>query len=323
MPDLKVLAIIGRGRSGSTILDNLLGEIDGFVSVGELHNFWQRALIKNEPCGCGRLVAQCALWAKVLDRINDTYPGGAPDPRTVVNWQEQIVRSRHTRRLLEPDAGSLAHLPDLKAYTRLLGAVYEAIGSASSQRVIVDSSKRPAHGALLHLVPGITPYFIHLVRDVRAVAYSRRRKKVTARREMRRSGSFANAFKWIERNLASEAVRGRHQPAHSCFLRYEDFITDPARTLRALVTMLEEKTDRLPLKGERTALLGRNHAVAGNPSRFHEGEVMLRLDDEWIYKQRPRDRATVTAITLPLLRKYGYPWRPTPGGMPKSLRAND
>jgi hypothetical protein len=317
MPELKVLAIIGRGRSGSTILDNLLGELDGFISIGELNNFWQRALINREPCGCGQRATDCALWSPVQDRITNVYSGAAPDPRTVVGWQAQIVRARHTHGLLKREAEHLAHLPELRAYTELLGAVYEAIGRESSERVIVDSSKRPAHAALLHLVPGITPYFVHLVRDVRAVAYSRRRRRVSARREMRRSGSFANAVKWIERNLGSEAVRRRHQPPQSCFLRYEDFITDPARTLQDLVTMLGEETDRLPLEGERTALLGRNHAVAGNPSRFAKGEVKLRLDDEWIYEQRARDRVLVTAITLPLLRKYGYPLRPTSGATPK------
>ena len=36
VPRTKVLFIGGYGRSGSTLLDRLLGQIDGFVSVGEV-----------------------------------------------------------------------------------------------------------------------------------------------------------------------------------------------------------------------------------------------------------------------------------------------
>lgn len=39
---VKVLYVIGWGRSGSTILDNVLGQLDGCFSTGELHYFWER-----------------------------------------------------------------------------------------------------------------------------------------------------------------------------------------------------------------------------------------------------------------------------------------
>ncbi len=36
----RVLFIAGPGRSGSTLLDLLLGQIDGFTSTGELRLIW-------------------------------------------------------------------------------------------------------------------------------------------------------------------------------------------------------------------------------------------------------------------------------------------
>jgi hypothetical protein len=49
-----------------------------------------------------------------------------------------------------------------------------------------------------------------------------------------------------------------------------------------------------------------SHTVSGNPNRFETGAVELRPDREWISKMSPRNKALVTALTLPLLKHYGY-----------------
>ena len=63
---VKVLYIAGWGRSGTTLLDNLLGQIEGFTSTGELHNLWQRGLIDGRDCGCGLRLTDCPFWQEVL-----------------------------------------------------------------------------------------------------------------------------------------------------------------------------------------------------------------------------------------------------------------
>ena len=52
--------------------------------------------------------------------------------------------------------------------------------------------------------------------------------------------------------------------------------------------------------------LGCDHTVAGNPMRFHQGRLDLRLDQAWTTKLPERDRKVVTAITWPLQLRYGY-----------------
>ena len=69
----KVLYIAGWGRSGSTILDNVLGQVDGFFSAGELMFLWRRGLIEGRLCGCGRPLRDCDVWMHILDRA---YPAG-------------------------------------------------------------------------------------------------------------------------------------------------------------------------------------------------------------------------------------------------------
>src|SRR3712207_8209479 len=51
---VKVLYVVGLGRSGSTILSNSLGQIGGFFSGGELNFIWRHNVLENRLCGCGR-----------------------------------------------------------------------------------------------------------------------------------------------------------------------------------------------------------------------------------------------------------------------------
>jgi hypothetical protein len=67
--------------------------------------------------------------------------------------------------------------PEFASYVETLGKLYSAISRHSGARVIVDSSKGPVDAAVLGAVQGITPYYVHLVRDPRAVIHSWSRKK--------------------------------------------------------------------------------------------------------------------------------------------------
>jgi hypothetical protein len=73
--------------------------------------------------------------------------------------------------------------------------------------------------------------------------------------------------------------------------------------------MLSEEPENLPFKGESVALLAPTHSVAGNPSRFKTGAVELKLDDRWLRQMPAPARLAVTATTLPLLRRFGFPIR--------------
>src|SRR6266571_3275615 len=63
-----VLFIAGASRSGSTMLDLLLGELDGYVAAGELRNLWGHGLLDGWRCGCGEPVKSCPFWRSVLER---------------------------------------------------------------------------------------------------------------------------------------------------------------------------------------------------------------------------------------------------------------
>ncbi len=60
-----VLYLGGLGRSGTTVLERVLGELPGVCSVGELVHLWRRGVLDGETCGCGRSFGSCPFWAEV------------------------------------------------------------------------------------------------------------------------------------------------------------------------------------------------------------------------------------------------------------------
>src|SRR3989337_1492741 len=66
---MRILYIGGAGRSGSTLIELILGNMPGFFSVGEIRYFWEYVLEEDLSCGCGEIITSCTFWSKVLREI--------------------------------------------------------------------------------------------------------------------------------------------------------------------------------------------------------------------------------------------------------------
>ncbi|MGH2813306.1 MAG: sulfotransferase, partial [Actinomycetota bacterium] len=253
----KVLYVMGFGRSGSTILDNLLNEVEGFVSTGELHNLFRRGLLRGQACGCSKPVPTCEFWRSVLAREVDGVSLDADDPSEILSWQEQMLRPRHTRRLLRFSRHS-ERPPALERYSEVLRRLYLAVAEAAEARVVVDSSKWPSPAALLPALDGIDAHLIHLVRDPRAVAFSRRRVKAGLDHEMRRRSAPYISLRWVQRDAQARRVLDRYPPERRMTLLYEDFAASPRSTVERVVAFVGENGNTSFLD-ERRAHLAGNH----------------------------------------------------------------
>jgi hypothetical protein len=306
---VKVVYVVGLGRSGSTILSNSLGQIPGFFSGGELNFIWRHNVIENRLCGCGRPFRECPVWTRVMDEAFGGMDG--VDPREMMRLQASGTRTRHIPLMLT-EQGSRRLAERLEKFLINYWRLYEAIGSVTGSRVIVDSSKEPAHGYAMSMVPGVDFSVVHLIRDPRAAAYSWLKKKPQPDSEeiehMVRFSPTKSSVLWDSWNGSAEAL-WRCTPEKYLRLRYEDFVANPRMSLERILRLVGV-TAELPLAGEREVRLGVSHTVSGNPNRFETGSVELRPDHEWISRMSPRDKTLVTSLTLPLLRRYGYPVTP-------------
>ncbi|MDQ4095156.1 MAG: sulfotransferase [Actinomycetota bacterium] len=301
---MKILYILGRGRGGSTVLANVLGEIDGFFSAGEVRYLWDPVVVRQSPCGCGAPIGECALWSKVLAKLNDV------DLDQVVRWQHEIVRESNVFRLIH--SGGRRRWPALENYAAVTARLYRTIQEVTGCEVVVDSSKRPSYAAFIKMLDGCEPYFVHLVRDPRASAYSWHARRYASAHgaEVTRRNAFDSTLRWDLLNLGSEILRSRSTRERFMRLRYEDFAATPLQSVKDICALIDRSQARLPFVDDRTVELNPNHTIAGNPSRFATGRLVLKDSGEWYQRQRRWSQWVATAVALPLLRRYGYGLRP-------------
>lgn len=310
MPDdaVKVLYVLGAYRSGTTVLSNLIGQQDGFFTGGEINASWREFGNDAGRCGCGAPLLECEVWSQVLE-----VAFGAAHDRTLLfrrlqRHRDSELGAAHSWRrvppLLRRGEEALAARAPLAEYADALRSLYRAIADVTGARVVVDSSKEASDAALVRLLPGISPYFVHIVRDPRGTVYSSLRQRAggeqVTRRQIARS-AYAT-LSWYVGNQAARAVRRVHGSTRSLFVRYEDFVRDPALTLERIAQLIGEP---LPAAGLPTGstVFRATHTVAGNENRFRTGLVRLEEDVAWRTYLHPADRAVIATIAAPLLHR--------------------
>jgi len=291
-----VIYVAGSGRSGSTLLDLLLGEREGIVSCGQVYNLWVVAA-KNHYCGCGERAWDCPFWGPILHSMD---LDGLPLDEVRLDLRE----ATRPRNILHNYALSDWPRSATSKYDRILSrlpAVYKGIREQSGASVIVDSSKKPAYLAMLAKYGEVDVKVVHLVRDARGVAFSWTKKKRITPEEsqqvlhLAQYAPAATALRWWV-----NVFPGLFEPRRSLRVRYEDLAADPDgvvdQILDATLGEVRRKVD-----GAGTA-----HIIDGNPIRLERGPRKIKVDEAWRRDMPLGQRVLVSAINAPLLLRYGY-----------------
>ena len=300
----RVIYLGGLGRSGTTLLERMLGALPGVCALGEVVHLWQRDVRDDERCGCGQAFSACDFWRVVGERAFGGW-NRAPVDR-ILALRGQVERTRHIPRLarwhLPGEFG--ARVADyVYQYTRLYAAA-AAVGGATA---VVDSSKHSSLAFCLRWSADIDLRVVHVVRDSRGVAYSWTKavpRPEAEGTEMTRYRPGRAALLWNAHNAAFGLLRRTGVPVYR--LRYEELVADPAGVLREVAKFAGIDPGPMDFFGDGTVRLGTSHSAAGNPMRFTTGEVPLRHDDAWRMSLPARQRRLVGALTAPLLSAYGY-----------------
>ena len=298
---IDVVFIAGAFRSGSTLVDRILGTTQGAFAVGELGGIWESLTKQGMAafCSCGKFIQECDFWHEVLQS-----GFGALDSATIAHLYEMFNPPKlpfFPRLLLRYESTERA-----SEYRDVVSRLYAAVAKVSGARRIIDSSKTSAYGALLLAAPGLRLSTLHLVRDSRAVAFSWSRALTSSvPAPMPILAPAYVAASWNREQVAAELLGFRSH--RSIRVRYEDLAQRPAAVLPGTAAKLGLKPP--VLSGGSSVALARDHTVHGNPMRFVDGEIAIREDDEWKTALPPGDARLVTMRTAPLLLRYGYSLR--------------
>jgi UDP-N-acetylglucosamine transferase subunit ALG13 len=299
-----VLYLAGFGRSGSTLLERLLGETPGVMALGEVVHLWERGVLLDQTCGCGEPFSRCPFWTEVGQRAFGGWD--ADQARHVLALRAGVDRKRRIPATALPTPPPATRRA-LAEYASAFAEVYRAAAAASGAEVVVDSSKHVSLAFALSHDADLDLRVLHLVRDPRAVAHSW--AKEVDRPEVRdgealmpRYSTATSIQRWTTTNLLVESLRARGRPQTR--LRYEDLVRDPAEALTRAASDLG-----LPLRPSVTLRdhvveLGTSHSVAGNPMRFTTGPVTLRVDEAWRQDMPEGPKRAVSLLTAPLRGWY-------------------
>ncbi len=305
---IPVLYLGGMPRSGSTLLNLMLGQLPGHFEVGELFYLWDSGPLRNELCACGRAFSSCPFWTEVgriafggWDRV---------DVKRVLDLRESVDRTLCLPLIVAPWLWP-AFRRRLEQYTQLLVGLYGAVQQVSGAEVVVDSTKRPSLAYILHRASGVDLRLVHVVRDPRGVVNSWSRQVplpegAGPRPYMLKRSAVLISRRWVTVNAMVGALAALRVP--SVVLRYEDLVRDPQGQLRRVMALHRPLSDQLELTflTDKGLQLASSHAVAGGRVRFKTGVLELRLDEAWRQQLSTSKQRFVEAATWPLRRRYGY-----------------
>jgi hypothetical protein len=258
-------------------------------------------------------VRDCALWSAVEDRLSreprfarirerpyDLYLG-LFEAGTVIDERRQTLLRKLYRRVVFSAAylrWRSGLLPEAVNAPLVEGArnkqeLYRVIAAVAGKAMVVDSSKHYLEAATLYRTAPDRTKIVLLVRDGRAVFYSRLKRGTPRRKAL---NAWLNIYRRALPLLESEV-------AASDLLRvnYEDLAAAPARELHRICRFLGVAYDMQMLDFRSRV----HHVLSGNDMRLAESAV-IRVDAAWRERLARDDLDYFERRAGALNRSFGY-----------------
>jgi hypothetical protein len=305
--------ICSAARSGSTILDMLLGTHPDVIPVGELNQL-PKNIALNSVCSCGSAIRECEFWSPIVNRV------GAEMGRDL--WQDpyaldlgmiqagvEIDRRRQTRAYLArrtvargwvelcQRAGVDFKTSPLVGHFRKsvenIVHLHALIRDQSGKQVVVDSNKDFRQSVMHYVMAPQTTRLILLSRDGRGVMASYMRTGRTREEALR------HWQKYYERSLPW--LESRVRPEHIIRVHYETLVADPEAEIGRVVGLLGLP----PVTGVAAKVSHKSHIVNGN-KMFLKPITGIAADERWATELSAGDQAYFAEHGLALSLRLGH-----------------
>lgn len=284
-----ILYIGGCGRSGTTVLGFVLGNMGHALDLGEVVDF---AEFEGAPNGFPPNSPNYEFWARVRAGVEkDIGP---------IDW----TRLRRTSRRFDSHFGAITCLLTLGLfpirgrgeYYKYLRSLYEQAQANAEANTLIDGSKYA--GRLYHLgkVFGSSNIrVVHIIRNPIDMARSMRGREQTDSRSKP-----AALFYFFMVNTMIKTVVSR-LGLRSVQIWYEELIAQPERSLQTISQGCDVDTQQSILKVRAQQPLARGFIFNGNRMRLEES-VVLHLAG---LRDGSSDSAIDRAVSRAALRLFG------------------
>lgn len=265
---MKIIYIAGDGRSGSTLLDSILANLENSISVGECHRFWGRFYETDTLCGCSDKIEDCQLWRTIDEKIKNNFPNYNPKI-----MRKQVMEIQYFSNFQK--IPKLISTPSWKTFGEIVKFYYSEIAKTSNSEIIVDSSKSISWAYLLQSLDFCDLRIIHLERDLTSVANSWKKTvnlpeyydKVVL---MPKKSNFLITKSWFKIKFLAKKLK---TSTHYLFVEYKNLCKRPKEILSEIEKFIEEDLNYENLQNKK------NHAIGGNPMRSElSGNIVIKKD---------------------------------------------
>lgn len=305
---INLLYILSNGRSGSTILDLLLGSFDQIWTLGECQLI-ELELAVDAICGSGEKIRESAYWTEVLTNLElkneqtsiahfrKTAPGTTAHVGRVLRWR--LLYDLYLKNKLGP-------VDMIAEYARLNARFFQAAKAAAEKNAyrqgidwLVDASKDPYRLMWLQASGLFNIKVIHLLKHPCSFVYSNARLPEGG---VHRGKIYRMIVRWlVENEIMRKVGRRFFRPKDVLTLKYEDLADRPQQTLKNIgahfgIDLSDYQKGRF--------LERINFAISGNKSRWSGRDIFL--DERWKKELPSFYQKVVWRATRKFARKYGY-----------------
>ena len=222
----KVIYIIGSGRSGTTLLDILVGNADNIFSAGELNRYTERNGI---PIDVNCKEAGI-FWNEILNGLSKE------NLLSPINYSSLSKKFEHHFALFRSIVNDKKSWDDYSIYQqKFFTILFQKVNSEFNKNIIIDSSKYPLRGYYLSKILEDRISYIYIKRNPLAVVESFGKKNVE---QASKGRLMANLYLFGSNGIATSVIKKICKTHAVSTVFYEDLLKDPISVLNKIETDL-------------------------------------------------------------------------------------
>ena len=306
----KIIYIMSDNRSGSTLLDQLLGANSSIMSLGEVHHLLAYALndrslydpVHPLVCSCGQPVTDCTFWLGVEKQLGRPLSSLRLRPRFLDRRHHTFFIKQIIKRIVKRLMIWRPRLATQSVFQTLLSsrqvcvdsfALFDAIFALTETKFLVDSSKGPLRMRLLYDFDPNRVIVIMLGRNYRGVVLSKMKRGQSLEAGVQAWARLMKQMKLIVEDIPKQQV---------IRVKYEDLCSQPSKELQRICGLLDIEFSEAMLSRPSTGI----HHLGGSPSKFDLARKDISLDDAYMTAFSEEQLQIMRQIADVAAKEWGY-----------------